>query len=328
MKTSSHYEQLAQASEWFAVLSDESVSDDERAAWQDWLNEKDENRKAWQEVESISGMFTSLGASEHVSSASHLLSSSQSRTIGRRQFMKGVMGLAGLAVIGLGSWQTMPFLPRSLTSLTADLSTHTGQVKSYELDDGSTVWLNTNSAMDDNIANTSRHLSLLQGEAQVETVPQSAYRQPLSLSCGCGLLKTQQARFNIRSLSTEQAVLAVFEGEVAVSPLHSKETHIIKAGEQVRFSHNQVGKAQPAQALYDSWKEGLLVVENMRLSDFVRELGRYQVGYINLDPRIADLHIIGTFPTEKTDLVLDMLTKSLPIRVTSLLPFWVNISAA
>ena len=322
----SNYVHLEAASEWFAVLSDKPISEADRRAWQQWLNENEAHRKAWQQVESIGVMFSSIQDSNAQQSASYVLESGSSMS--RRQLMKGVLGVTGVAALGWIGWNETP-LPRMASAWMADFHTQVGQVEAYDLEDGAKVWLNTNSAMNRSYGRDYLGLSLVTGEMLVQTQASSDSRV-FSVSCDHGIVNSGRdlARFCVRQLSNKQAILAVYEGAVSLTPLNSTLSKTFFAGQVVAFTANAMDETLPASLLYESWRNGLLIVEDMPLANFMAEIGRYHYGHINLDPSVADLRVVGTFPTHDMDLVLSMLSKSFPIRAKHPLPWWISISAA
>ncbi len=71
------------------------------------------------------------------------------------------------------------------------------------------------------------------------------------------------------------------------------------------------------------------MADNLRLIDFLGELGRYRKGFVRCDPAIADLRISGAFPISDTERTLKMLVQTYPVVVTGHLNgYWVMLSAA
>jgi transmembrane sensor len=70
---------------------------------------------------------------------------------------------------------------------------------------------------------------------------------------------------------------------------------------------------------------GALVADEMRLADFLAELGRYRRGVLRCDPALADLRFSGVFPLNDTAAILAMLPQSLPVRVRTFSPYWVHL---
>ncbi|RBP83171.1 DUF4880 domain-containing protein [Marinomonas rhizomae] len=325
---SSNFIHLEEASEWFAILSDESVSNAERDAWLVWLEANIEHRKAWKQVESVGAMFSSFQDNPLQQSVGHVLGSSGSRDMSRRQMMKGIMSVAGLASLGWFSWEQTA-LPSMVASWAADFHTSVGEMSHFALADGTKVWLNTNSAMNRATSSSFRQLTLVEGEALFEA-DDRIDATPFSVACKQAVMTsvTGKARFCIRHLSNQQAILAVYDGAITLAPLSSGAVKKVSAGEEVIFDEQSIGHIQPVLAIHESWTRGLLVVDDMALSDFIAEVGRYRHGYINLDPNIASLRVVGTYPAQDVNLVFDMLENAFPIQIKRVLPWWASIYAA
>lgn len=324
---SPHFIHLEEASEWFAILSDESASNAERDAWQVWLEANIEHRKAWKQVESVGAMFSSFQGNSLQQSAGRVLDASGSRDISRRQMMKGVMSVTGVASLGWFGWEQTS-LPSMVASWTADFHTAVGEMSHFSLADGTKVWLNTNSALNRAASSSVRQLALVEGEALFE-VDDRIDARPFSVACKQAVMTsvTAKARFCLRHLSNQQAILAVYDGTVTLTPLSSGAVRKVSAGEEVVFDEQSIGQSQPALAIHESWTRGLLIVDDMALSDFIAEVGRYRHGYINLDPSIASLRVIGTYPAQDANLVFDMLESAFPIQIKRVLPWWTSITA-
>lgn len=321
-----NYVHLEAAAEWFAVLADKPVSEASQLAWQQWLNEDEAHRKAWQQVESVGAMFSSFQDDKSQQSASYVLDNTS--LMNRRQLMKGVLGVSGVAALGWIGWNETP-LPRIASAWMADFHTQVGQVSAYDLEDGTKIWLNTNSAMNRSYGRDYPGLSLVTGEILVQTKASSDSRA-FSVSCAHGVIRSgvDKTRFCVRQLSDKQTVLAVYEGAVSLALLDSQLSKTLYVGQEVVFNAQSISDTRPASLLYESWRNGLLIVEDMPLANFMAEIGRYHYVHFNLDPSLADLRVVGTFPTHDMDLVLSMLSKSFPIRIKHPLPWWVGISAA
>jgi len=305
------YRVLQEAAQWFAVLQSDSASEADRLAWRAWLHEP-EHVLAWQRVERISGQFQPLADDRSGCAASCLL---QQRQPNRRQALKLLSLMTGGAlavVVGAGSWRDW----------SADQRTAVGEVRELRLADGSQLWLNTNSAVDVAFDGDRRQVALYRGELLLDTPDE---RRPLLLRTAQGRVQTRQrARFAVRQ-HHGATQLDVFAGAVEVQPSRLDKPHTITSGQQARFDSDLIQPAQPVQAASQAWASGVLLADNLRLEDFVTELGRYRRGYIGCDPRIADLRVVGAFPLTDVGQVLDALESTLPLRIHQRLPWWVSL---
>ena len=83
----------------------------------------------------------------------------------------------------------------------------------------------------------------------------------------------------------------------------------------MRFTATQIMPIEPTSTDTAAWTQGMLVASNMRLADFLSELGRYRDGYLRCDPSIADFRLSGTYPLSDTDRVLNTLASTLPVEL-------------
>lgn len=307
------YQVLQAAAQWFAVLQSKSVSEEDRQAWRRWLDEP-ANAQAWQRVEQISGRFEPLASDPFGPQASALLQ----RQPNRRQAMKELSLLTGGGALALAGG-VMPW-----RSWTADQRTAVGEVRDWRLPDGSQLWLNTDSAVDVTFEAGVRKLSLYRGELLIQTGNEL---RPLVLQTAEGSLKTHDiARFSVlqRDGVTQ---LSVFDGAVEVRPVAGRPRTATQ-GQQVGFNRHHIQPDRPVQPGRQAWATGVLLADNLRLDDFVAELSRYRSGYLGCDPRIASVRVVGAYPLEDTERVLDVLATTLSLRVNRRMPWWVSLEPA
>lgn len=313
---------LEQAAEWFAVLRSGVVSDDERQRWHAWLNVSEENRLAWQRVEAISsGLSLPKAAPEAANAALG------AAVLQRRRTLKM---LSLFAVTGLVGWSASrnSDLQMVLADLNAGHRSAVGQIRNLALADGSQLWLNTNSSLDEEFDERIRRVKLRKGEVMIETNPDNHIpARPFIVYSAQGSLQALGTRFNVRQLDGKTR-LSVFEGRVEVTPVDSHTTaKIIEAGEQAEFTRTEITSVAPADAAHLAWSRGVLLADNMPLGQFIEELARYRSGYLACDPAIAQLRVVGGFPLNQPDQALVMLEAALPIKIHETMSWWVTVRA-
>ena len=74
-----------------------------------------------------------------------------------------------------------------------------------------------------------------------------------------------------------------------------------------------------------AWTRGLLVVNDIRLGDFLAEAGRYRTGWLGCDAAVADLHLSGVFHLDEPQLMLRNITHLLPVKIVERTRWWVRI---
>lgn len=303
---------LQQAAEWFAVLADPPVSDRQRRAWQHWLSARPEHAAAWQRVEAISSQFARLPADTQRRAAAQALRHSGRS---RRQVLGlfAVLGGAGLlAAAGQGRpWQAWLVSER----------TGTGQIRDVRLADGSHLWLGSRTAVDVDYSASTRLLRLLQGEVLIDT---AADPRPLLLDTRHGRLQAMGTRFSVRE-GNDFSQLSVFAGAVRIEPSAGRAAQVLQAGHQVRIGTEGISASAPADPARQAWSRGVLLANDRPLGDFIEELADYLPGYLGCDPRVADLRLVGAYPLNDPERILQALAGSLPIRVNRRLPWWVTI---
>lgn len=140
-------------------------------------------------------------------------------------------------------------------------------------------------------------------------------------------ITSQTARLNVRQFS-DRSELAVFDGRVMLTPSTRKEEPLwVSAQHQLRFNRQHWSTPHPLDANSGAWTDGMLVAAHMRLGDFLAELGRYRRGQLNCAPGVADLLISGTYLVDDSELILDLLEISLPVRVKRFTRYWVTVEA-
>ena len=314
------YHSLEQAAEWFAVLGDEEASQAQREDWRRWLEASPRHRRAWDYVEAVGRRFGQLRADGDPALAGGALERLRGERLSRRQALKGLAVLATGGVLGWAGWRHSP-LPEVARAWRADYHTPVGARRALVLEEGTRVWLNTNSALNVDFDRQRRRLTLVAGEVLVDT---GADPRPLWLSTGAGELRPLGTRFQVRR-DGAAAEVAVYQGAVRVYAAGSGAERTVPAGRRTRFDGDRIAPLTAADPAGQAWTRGLLVAEQRPLGDLVAELARYRHGHLGVDPAVADLPVMGTYPLDDTDRALAMLEAALPVRVHRRLPWWVTL---
>jgi transmembrane sensor len=316
------YDSLEQAALWFSSLHVAQVSEDQRSAWQAWLDERPQNRRAWSHVEAVSQRFALLRADGERNAAAVAIGIS-ARHAGKRRVV--LRSLAALAGSGLTAWLGWRFTPVANTVLAwrSDQHTAVGEVRDLYLNDGTHVWLNTNSAIDIAFDNSRRLLKLQMGEVLIDTAKDAAGR-PFFVETDYGSLQALGTQFAVRQMQ-DSTCLAVFEGRVEIRNL-AGQSIVVPAGQQRQFSGNSISAATSADAARQAWPRGVILAEDVPLGELIGTLAQYQRGHIGVSPEIAGLRVSGRYPAHDLAKAVGMLERDLPIQVSRPLPWWVSIS--
>lgn len=311
-----------QAAEWFALLRSGEATNVDRSQWEAWLAASEEHRNAWSYVERVSRRFAPIQASPDPRSTADVLQTARERLARRRQILLGLTAF-GSGVLGWAVWRNTP-LPDWAMAWMADHHTGVGETREIRLADGTRVWLGPASAFSQDFRPDLRRLHRVAGDVFIETAADAA--RPFVVDTTHGRLRALGTRFNVR-LEGRQTAVSVYEGAVEVRTATSNETVVVHGGQQTRFDQNTVEGIAPADPAREGWTQGILIAQDMPLSQVAAELARYRHGHLGVAPEMSGLGVYGSFPLNDTDRALAMLAAILPIQVRQPLPWWSTIEA-
>jgi transmembrane sensor len=303
--SSADREVARRAAQWLALLESGDASADDQRRLQHWRDSCSSHEHAWQKVQQLRQRFSGL--------PTHLALATLDRPDqDRRAVLKRALGLAALVP---AAWLISRQLPVDVWR--ADLHTATGEQRRLTLADGSTLQLDTDSAV--NVDLGKRRLSLLRGEISLK-VPGSA---ALTIDGRYGRIVVSQSEVCVR-LNADDCRVSVVSGTVQLLPLHGPSLGL-RAGQQVSLLRSGAGPVSSFDALLPGWRDGVLMAQNQALGDFLRELGRYRTGLLRWEPELETLRVTGSFRLDNTDRVLSLLAASLPLDVQMRTRFWVTL---
>lgn len=328
-------EVLEQAATWFARLSAAGPGDQERAlrtAWQSWLQGSPAHARAWQEVEAICGRLATLPGPLARQTLQGLSSRSALR---RRQLLRGASLSLGVLAVGGLSWQMRA------AGEDGRWQTAWAERRDWPLPDGSRLWLQARSNAELQAGPEGPLLHLQRGELLIEpalaghgrpsqtSAAATRSTPPLSLSLPSGQrlhAAVPGSRFSLRQAHAGRASeLHVFTGAVALrgvdAPVPAGRAVALPAPGQAPVSLG------PAQALRQSWVQGRLIAEGLRLDALLEELSACHPGRLDCSADLAGLRVVGSLPWYELEACLAILAEILPLQAQRLLPGWVRLRA-
>ncbi|MFT4045629.1 MAG: FecR domain-containing protein [Solimonas sp.] len=191
-----------------------------------------------------------------------------------------------------------------------------GEQRRLALRDGSTVTLDTGSRLELSWHLRSRR-AVLDGQALFD-VARAAWR-PFRVAAGDARVRVVGTAFNVREADGGASTLVtVLRGRVAVrAAADGGDELLLGIGERARVRAGQVS----AEARVDTarglpWTQGRLVFERTPLRDVLAEIQRYRRAPLTLtEPRLGALPLSGVFSVARSDDLLDLLPRMLPVRV-------------
>lgn len=223
--------------------------------------------------------------------------------------------LAAALVLGVGAASAWFFLGSDQNSYRSAI----GDTKAVSLADGSTITLNTNSAIHVALTAAERRIDLDRGEAFFE-VAKDPHR-PFIVSTAGKRIVAVGTKFSVfrgdldtRVVVTEgQVKVEELRGGVAVGPVTQLPAgSIAQAGSAgVLVKHSSVAEAET----YVSWRSGYISFRETDLAAAVAEFNRYnQKQLVIADPSIAEIRIGGNLRATNVDAFVRVLEEGFPVR--------------
>jgi transmembrane sensor len=286
-----------QAAEWLCILSEQGDTD--QSEFLEWLRESPRHVEEFliasatfrklgevgvrqpRSVDQILAEISTPGIASNVvplgrdalSAETRIASASDAPAVRapRRYYLRFVAGIAALALAG--------FLGQRITSYASTYSTERGEQRTVSLQDGSVLYLNTDSRARVRFSGKSRQIQLLNGEA-LFVVAHDPVR-PFLVHTDDAVVQAVGTQFNVRRLSANTRV-SVIDGHVKVaretaSAPSSKQVEFLAAGEEATIADSgRIVKAKVSDVSRAiAWRERRLVFKAEPLSTVVNEINRY-----------------------------------------------------
>lgn len=307
---------LDEAAQWLARQHAPDFSEAEQADLTRWRGRSRQHEEVWRHAEQLQSRLGSVPGAVGMAVLNRPRPSPS-----RRQLLRAVAWLVVTPAVGWLGYRHTPW-----RTWTADHRTATGERRVITLADGSRVHLNTASAISVRMDGDERLISHHAGEILVETSHRPEYAaQAFVVQTAEGRMQALGTRFTVRK-HEQGTTVAVLEGAVRVTPASSTLSAVVQAGERMDFDQHRTHRVAPLAPQAASWTLGVLYAQNLRLQDFLIEVGRYREGILRCDADVADLRVSGTYQLHDTDSILALLEQTLPVRLHQRTPYWVTIS--
>lgn len=303
---------------WVVRLQHSQASADDWARFTQWREAAPQHQLAWQRVQSLNQDFACVPAPL----AMRTLDGANG-VAGRRQALKLLSG-AGVAVIALWLSREVPAVQR----LRADHATAVGERRRVVLDDGTSLLLNTDSAVDVVFDARARRLILRRGEILIVSGADSAsvVHRPLSVEDRHGRYTALGTRFVVR-LDADVTRVHVTEGRVRLQPIAGGAEAIADPGASFAVAREGAQRIEDQVMDATAWADGVIAAREMPLAQLLAELSRYRRGWLHCADEVANLRISGVFQTADPDETLDFIGRTQPVRIEHRSAYWVSVRA-
>ncbi len=294
----------AEAAAWVARFDGGDVSAEEYAKFQSWLNRSAAHRHAVGECGRLLAEFSNMKQLAAALEAGRKSSAQERRPvatlISRRWFTYAAGGSIAAVLMAAIFFRGLQEPPAVVQSY----ETAVGAQQNAVLPDGSTVVLNTNSRIDVRISRERRDVRLVRGEAYFEVVHDE--KRPFTVAAGRGQVRDVGTAFEVQLLNSGVNV-SVATGSVEISALHPEggasgtapqRLAVVSAGQNALFDR----KIEHLERLSDAdmnrrlaWRQGVLIYAGEPLATVVADISRYSNIKVELDPKLRDRRIGGSF---------------------------------
>lgn len=295
------------AARWLALLESGDATDGDLQRLAQWRASSSHNESAWQKAQLLRQRFAQLPGELAMATLDR-------PDAGRRALLKQALGVAAVVP---AAWLLGRQVP--LEAWAADVHTAVGERRRLLLSDGTALQLNTDSAV--NIDLAARRLTLVRGEVAI-AVPTGV---SMVVQVPFGRVAVGAGEACIR-LFDQACQVAVIHGTASLQPLRGAAL-ALQAGQQASLQATGVGTVTALDDLLLGWRDGVLRLDDRPLADLLRELRRYRAGVLRWQPALETLRVTGTFRLDDTDRVLALLAASLPLEVHARTRYWVTLAA-
>ena len=312
---------LRETASWLLLMQEGPLAPAQQAELESWRSRSPEHQRAWRRAERL---LANIGSLPPALARRALERPSGS---GRRAVLRGLALLLGGAPLVWWGWRAQVWRD----GFGADYLTAVGERRDLVLEDGSQLEMNTDSALDVRYDAGQRLILLARGEIFLASGAdtQSPTHRPLRVRTAQGLFEALGTRFNVR-LQDAATCLSVSEGSVRIDAFGARplQAPVAEAGQSYRIAADGVRRLERPQMDAVAWADGLIVTRDMRLADFLAEVGRYRNGYLGCAAEVADLRLSGVYRLDDTDKLLQVLARTLPVRLQRHTRWWVRVVAA
>lgn len=303
-----------QAIYWLTWLSSGEASEDDRRSFDRWLKEDsahqtawDNAQRLWQDVSRLTE--ADLGADIAPIPAKDALSK-------KRVFYSG-LGMAVCFLLSVVLWTG------GISYYLADYRSATGEQRQLTLADGSSVQLNSDTAISVDYSAELRRLILHRGEAWFKVTADPD--RPFEVETDYGTVRALGTAFDVDD-SNGQITVTVYEHAVRVRLNDGEQVERLLEGSALSFGQDIIKFEQRADlSKASAWRQQRMVFQNRPLQDVIRELNRYRNGRIIIaDQSLNALPLTGVFDTDSPEEALQMIRQSLKLseyRITDRLVF-------
>lgn len=307
-----------EAARWVSESFDGRLSLDRQASLDAWLAADPRHGRAFTEMQDIWRQMDSVPSTPTLRASVRPSASKRRpnrlpgiRPVRRPRWLSGAVA-ASLVLLFVGTAEDWP------TRLRADAMTATGERRIVNLPDGSSVQLDTQSAVAFDFSGDRRVVRLLKGDAAFSVAPDP--RRPFTVESGGGSATALGTKFLVGRDADDTRVIVTEHSVRVAYPASTGGNVVLGEGDAIRYGPetglSRILSLDTADAM--AWTDGVLVFKDAPLGDVVTAIGRYHRGYIRVSEDARKIRVSGVFRIDDPVAALDQLEQSLGVRSTRL----------
>ena len=270
----------AEAAAWLARLRADDRTDADERAFQSWLSADKGHAAAF---EAITAVWDAVGGLVRDQPERKAI---RGPTLRRRAVLAGVGSIIA-ASAGFSVWE----------SAYADVyETDVGEQKHLALDDGTQIFLDTDTRIRVRYSEAMRSVELDRGRVDFRVAPDA--KRPFVVRAAGREIVATRTTFDVRRDGDLVSVVLI-AGKAALNLRSSslpKSPNVLTAGERVVASDTGLKRDKPNLVPLLAWQTGQAIFENERLADAAAEMNRYTTMKLTVDdPSIAGLRMSGVY---------------------------------
>ena len=302
------------------------ASESELAVLLECINESDENRRRFFELQDIwhvlNPSFESTDVDLQNAEDKILINSglSKKQSFWTRGFMKVCSRIAAVLLLPLLLLVAHKYVaPDSKSTAIKEVATTYGCTMKTTLPDGTTVWLNANSSLryPAKFSSGNRNVDLT-GEAYFDV--HSDPKHPFIVHTSLLDVEATGTEFNVNSYKGDRSSsVTLVNGHVNVDLNNDGKYYEMAPGDYLRLHEGKVKLTKGCDTeKYCSWRNGILMFDDDTLRDICLRLEHtYGVRFKITDTALAESRYCMTLHGESISDIMNLLELSAPIRCTS-----------
>ncbi len=275
----------AEASLWIVRLHGPQRTPALEAGFQEWLAADPENAREFERVNDVWDSVTGL-ANSGIPRVARWGSLPRTFSPVRLSFAKAAAVLLTIGALALVGWLLLGAPDRTY-------ATSVGEQRTFSLDDGTRVSLNSRSRLAVVYDASKREVHLENGEAYFEVARDPA--RPFTVVAGEQRVRALGTAFLVQYESARVSV-ALVEGKVSVAG-GASSPKVLEPGERLTVvAHQTPTRDKPRMEVVTAWRRGEVILDRTPLAEAIAEMSRYsRTALVVEDQTLAGLRISGVY---------------------------------